>query len=398
MEENNDFDKLFGSNLPNFADTDWRNLEGQLEQHDLKRKFSRLLWAVPTVGAVMMAISGILYYQLNDTREKVRILENRLVKVYKHKKDEPEASPQKIILHDTIYRQVVIRQIIQEAQSHNSSITNNPEYINSAKKYEDNITENQLIIEREKYIGINKLLGKNSTLNSLNIATNIDLSKYKVINFPEDSLVEDNHFSLIPKSISIGILGGIQKPIGDDFENSGGREIGLRTVLGYNNSKGQERWGVVLDFQQSNLFFDNNRRDHFDKFGSPPIPKLNGEVPNKVDIPKFSSYKFGLGLRYNFLFSEKIKRYVSMGWIVQIPNQYNIDFHYIDQSIQPFTRKQESINHLLGINTGVNIPLSKDLALNGEVYFQSQLLNNPNPLDAQTVLGGRVGVNYRFGK
>ena len=397
MEENNDFDKLFGSNLPNFADTDWRNLEGQLERHDLKRKFSRLLWALPAVGAVMMAVSGILYYQLSDTREKVRILENRLVNVHKYMKGEPESSPQKIILYDTIYRQVVIRQIIRETQPYYSSLTNNPEYINPVK-YEGNITENQLIIEREKYIGINKLLSKNPTLNSLNVATNIDLSKYKGINFPEDSLEQDNHFSLIPKSISVGVLGGIQKPIGDDFENSGGREIGVRTVLGYHNSKGQERWGAVLDFQQSNLFFDNNRRDHFDKFGSPPIPRPNGEKPNKVGIPKFSSYKFGLGLRYNFLFSEKMKPYVGAGWIVQIPNQYNIDFHYMDQSIQPDTRKQESINHLLGINTGVNILLSKHLALNGEVYFQSQLLNNPNPLDAQTILGGRVGVNYRFGK
>ena len=159
MEENNDFDKLFGSNLPNFADRDWRNLEGQLEQHDLKRKFSRLMWTLPAVGAVMMAISGILYYQLNNTKEKMKILENKLVSAYQHTKAESELSPQKIILHDTIYRQVVIRQIIREIQPHNSNITNNPEYINSAK-YDDNLTKNQIIIEREKYIGINKLMGK----------------------------------------------------------------------------------------------------------------------------------------------------------------------------------------------------------------------------------------------
>ena len=397
MEENNDFDKLFGSNLPNFADRDWRNLEGQLEQHDLKRKFSRLMWTLPAVGAVMMAISGILYYHLNNTREQLRTLENKLVSAYNHKKSVPEISPQKIIMHDTIYRQVVIRQIIREIQPQISNITNNPDYLNSAK-FEDNITKDQVIIEREKYIGINKLMGKITKSNSLNFPMTADLLKYKVIEFPEDSLVENNHFSLIPNSVSFGIMGGIQKPIGDDFENSGGREIGLRTVLGYNNSKGQERWGVVLDFQQSNLFFDNNRRDHFDKFGSPPNPRPNGEIPSKVGIPKFSSYNIGLGLRYNFLFSEKIKPYLGAGWIVQIPNQYNIDFHYIDQSIQPDTRKQKSINHLLGINTGISIVLSKHLALNSEVYFQSQLLNNPNPLDAQTVLGGRIGVNYRFGK
>jgi len=405
MKENNDFDKLFGSNLPNFADRDWRNLEGQLEQHSLKRKFSRLMWALPVVGGVMMAISGILYYQLNNTREQMRMLENKLLSVYEHEKAEPKISPQKIILHDTIYRQVVIRQVLREIQPNSSNISNNPEYINSAK-HEDNITENQFITEREKYIGINKLLTKKVVPSSSNIPIINDLSKYKAIEFPKDSLVEDNHFSLIPKSVSVGFLGGIQKPIGDDFENSGGREIGFRTVLGYNNSKGQERWGVVLDFQQSNLFFDNNKKDHLDKFGSPPNSRQNSGILNKVGIPEFSSYKIGLGLRYNFLFSEKIKPYLGIGWTAQMPSQYKIDFHYIDQSgqynqsqsVQIDTRKQESINHLLGINTGVNISLSKHLILNSELSFQSQFLNNPNPLGAQTVIGGRVGVNYRFGE
>jgi hypothetical protein len=59
---------------------------------------------------------------------------------------------------------------------------------------------------------------------------------------------------------------------------------------------------------------------------------------------------------------------------------------------------QESTLHLLGINTGLNIMLSKHLALNGELYYQSQLFNNSlNTVDA-SVLGARVGVSYRFGR
>jgi opacity protein-like surface antigen len=399
MEEKNDFDKLFGSNLPNFADKDWRNLEGKLERHDLKKQFTRLLWALHALGGILMAISGILYYQLNQTRQQVRSLENRLVSVYEHKKAEPEISPQKIIIHDTIYKQIVIRQTIREIQTENQNLANNSNNI-YYEKYGDNFTENQVVTEREKYIGINKLLGKNPILNSSNIAVDTDLSKYKVIEFPEDSLEENNHFSLIPKSISVGILGGIQKPIGDDFEHSGGNDFGLRTVLGYNNSKGQERWGVVLDFQQSNLFFDNNKRDRFDKFGSPSDQKPIGQKPDlsRVDVTMYSSYKVGAGLRYNFLFSEKIKPYIGAGWAIQIPNKYNIDYHFSNQPTQTDTRKQESINHLWGISTGVNILLSSHLALNGEAYYQSQLSNNTNPLESQPVLGGRVGVSYRFGK
>jgi len=103
MEEKNDFDKLFGSNLPNFADKDWRNLEGQLDRHDLKKQFTRLLWALPALGGILITISGILYYQLNQTRQQVRTIENRLVRVFENKKKETDFSPQKIIIYDTIY-------------------------------------------------------------------------------------------------------------------------------------------------------------------------------------------------------------------------------------------------------------------------------------------------------
>ncbi len=397
MEEHNDFDKLFGSNLPNFADKDWRNLEGQLDRHDLKKQFTRLLWALPALGGILMAISGILYYQLNQTRQQVRSLENRLVSVYEHKKATPEISPPRIMIHDTIYKQIVIREI----QTENLNTTNNPNNI-YYEKYDNKFTENQIVTEREKYIGINKLLGKNPSLNSSNLAVNTDLSKYKVIAFPEDSLEEDNHFSLIPKSVMVGVLGGIQKPMGNDFEHGGGADVGLRTVLGYNNSKGQEHWGVVLDFQSSALSFDNNSRDKFGKFGSPPNDKQqpNGQKPDldRVDIPMYSSYKIGVGLRYNFLFNEKIKPYIGAGWTIQIPNQYSIDYHFSNQPTQTDTRKPESINHLWGINTGINVLLSKHLALNGEAYYQSQLTSNTNPLESQPVLGGRIGVSYRFGK
>lgn len=398
MEEKNDFDKLFGSNLPNFADKDWRNLEGQLDRHDLKRQFTRLLWALPALGGILMTISGILYYQLNQTRQKVQTLESRLVSVYEHKKTDPEISPQKIIIHDTIYRQIVIRQTIKEIQTKNQNSINNPNNIYYAK-YGDNFTENQGITEREKYVGINKLLGKNPVLNANNMAINNDLSKYKVIEFPEDSLVEDNHFSLIPKSVSIGLMGGIQKPIGHDFENSGGTDIGFRTVLGYNNSKGQERWGVVLDYQQSSLSFDF-RRDGMERFPMPKYPRQNGNQPNKAEIPKLSITKIGIGGRYNLLFSEKIKPYFGASWNIQLPNLFDIGFRFDDQTKDNEIRSQETITHLIGVNTGVNIELSRHLAFNSEVYYQKPLMqesNTNNTIAVPTVLGGRVGLSYRFG-
>ncbi len=407
MEGKNDFDKLFGSNLPNFADKDWRNLEGQLDRHDLKKQFTKLLWALPALGGILMAISGILYYQLNQTRQQVRSLEDRLVSVYEHKKALPEISPQKIVIHDTIYKQIVIRQTIKEIQTENSNLANNPSNI-YYQKYGENFTENQGITEREKYIGINKLLGKNPTLNSSTLAVDTDLSKYKVIEFLEDSLVEDNHFSLIPKSVSVGVLGGVQKPIGDGFENFGGREIGLRAVLGYNNSKGQERWGVVFDVQQSTMFFDRdgkslnrNERDKLDQLVPPPGPRPNGTIPElkRVEYPKHSSFQLGVGLRYNLLISERIKPYFGANWNVKIPYTYNKGLHYEDMNAPLPAPSDASMMSLLGVNTGVNFLLSNKLSINSEVYFHSPISKNQNnDNDAPTLLGGRVGVSYRFGK
>jgi hypothetical protein len=405
MNEQKDFDKLFGSNLPNFADKDWRNLEGQLERHDLKKQLTRLLWALPALGGLLMAISGILYYQLNQTRQQVRSLESQLVGVYERKKAEPEISPQKIMIHDTIYKQIVIRQTIREIQTENQNLINNPSNI-YYQKYGENFTENQEITEREKYIGINKLLGKNAKLNSSNLAVDSDLSKYKVIEFPEDSLEENNHFSLIPKSVSVGVIGGVQKPMGNEFDNGAGKEFGFRTVLGYNNSKGQERWGVVLDFQQSSISFDKdgkslnrNERDKLDKIVPPPGPRPNGTIPElkRVEYPTHSSFQVGVGLRYNLLFSDKIKPYFGVNWNVKIPYQYNRGLHYEDMNVPLSAPSDAATINMLGINSGVNFLISNKLSINSEVYYHAELNKNTDN-DASAVLGGRVGVSYRFGR
>jgi hypothetical protein len=104
-------------------------------------------------------------------------------------------------------------------------------------------------------------------------------------------------------------------------------------------------------------------------------------------------------LRYNLLFSEKIKPYFGANWNIKIPYQYNKQVYYEDLN-DPLTAPSEaSTINMLGINSGVNILLSKKLSLNSEVYFHSQLTKNQNTdNEASSVLGGRVGVSYRFGR
>ncbi len=402
MEEQKDFDDLYSSKLPNFANNDWRALEGQLERHDLKRQLKKLMWALPAVGGIMLAVSSVLYYQLNRTKEQVNILENKLVRAYQQRQVQPDVSPQKIIIHDTIYRQVIIRQVVHEKTYKNPILTNNQNNI-YYEKYGENSTENQIFTEREKFVDIHKLSGKNLILSTTNIGVTNDFAKYKGESFPEDSVVEENHFSLIPKSASIGLLAGVLKPTGEDFENGGGHDIGLRAVLGYHNRQGLERWGIVLDFQQSNLYFENDKREKFGHFGTPPNPKPFTNI-KKIEVPQFSFYNLGLGLRYNLLFNEKFKPYFGLNWNIQLPNQYNIDYQYEDLSKISNSNIAISTMHLLGANVGANLALSNHLIATGEMYYKSQLSNSSNgnlnqlngTLPSQAILGGRVGISYRF--
>ena len=61
-----DFDKLYGSKLPDFTSSDWRMMEGALDRHDLKRKLTRLMWALPVLGSLLLGVSATLFYQLKE--------------------------------------------------------------------------------------------------------------------------------------------------------------------------------------------------------------------------------------------------------------------------------------------------------------------------------------------
>ena len=398
-----DFDKLYGSKLPDFTSSDWRMMEGALDRHDLKRKLTRLMWALPVLGGLLLGVSATLFYQLKQTQNHVKTLENQLVNVYEKRPSRTdETPPPPIIVHDTIYKHIVMRQIVRETTSENSNLTNPSNNI-YYQQYDKTNTENQIVLEREKFIGLNELTGKDVVVNSTLMNNQKDFSTYKGENIPEDSLVEENHFSLIPKTVMVGVLGGVQQLEGDEFERGKGFNIGFRTVLGYNNSKGQERWGIVLDVQQNSFLLGYDRKEKFDRFGTPPNPKPSGGFPpqvRKVEIPKFSSVQLGAGLRYNLLFSEKIKPYFGLNWSFQIPTHYDIEYSYEDPNISPqsIAKSQQSTIQLLGGNVGLNMVLSKRFNIGGELFYQSPISKITNAADVNmpNALGVRVGMSYRL--
>lgn len=393
-----DFDRLFGSKLPNFAGSDWREMEGRLERRDLKRKITRLLWALPSVAGVMLAVSAVLYHRLDQTQQKVKELESRLVNIHS-RKVQSDTIVQKTVVYDTIYQKVIIPQPLVDVSTHKKTVLSDNQNNIYYAKYDNKITEGESFIEREKYVGIHALKAKKASLFASNLESPDSTIVPKLITFEEDSVVFENHFSLIPKSVSLGLLGGVQMPIGQEYEHGGGSQFGFRTVLGYHNSKGLERWGVVLDFQKNNLFFENNKEEGWKKFdgGNGSIGGA-GKPPKKVDIPKFSTYQVSVGLRYNLLFSNKFKPYFGASWSLQLPNHYDINYYYDDPSnTQSASGQQSSVVNLYGVNTGFNFYFSNRLLASAELYLQGQALKNPNPMEAPATLGGRIGIHYRFG-
>jgi hypothetical protein len=396
-----DFDKLYSSKLPDFTSSDWRAMEGALDRHELKRKLTRLMWALPVLGGLLLGVSAIVFYQLKQTQNHVKNLESQLVNAYEKKPPKVENVPPPIIVHDTIYKHIYVRQIVRENYpSNTNNLANNLNNI-YYEKYDKTNTENQTILEREKFIGLNELEGK-GVVSTNKMSSPRDFSTYKGETFPEDSLIEQNHFSLIPKSVTLSALAGIHQSQGDEDEKGKGFNFGFRTVLGYHNSKGQERWGIVLDIQQQNNFLlGYNKKDKFGRFGPPPNPRPNtGQNPalRKLEIPRFSFVQIGAGLRYNLLFSEKIKPYFGLNWSFQIPTRYDIEYSYEDPNINMETiAKSQEMLQLLGGNVGLNVQLSKRFALGGEVFYQAPISKINLTQDViPHALGGRVGVSYRI--
>ena len=387
-----DFDKLYSSKLPDFTSSDWRMMEGALDRHDLKKKLTRLMWALPVLGVLLLGVSATLFYQLKQTQNNVRNLESQLVSVYEKKPIKIDETPPPIILHDTIYKNIIIRQIVRETNPENTNLANNPNNI-YYEKYDKTNTENQIVVlEREKIIGLNELEGKVVVVNTTKMSKPKDFSAYKGGIIPEDSLVADNNFSLIPKSVTVSVLGGLQQSqIQDDEHGGRGANINLRTVLGYNNGKGQERWGLVLDFQQSNTFRGKNDPNGYG--GKPPRGN-----PNRVE--KVSSLtQFNIGLRYNLLFNKKIEPYFGVNWGFQIPIRNYREYHTDNQPNVPIDvidePQQTASQQILGVNLGVNLKVLRRLSVNGEMFYQTPISTANNLLESNTV-GGRIGVSYRL--
>jgi len=200
-----DFDKLFGSQLPDLADKNWGKLQDKLQNFNLERRLSRLVWALwglGIFGGMMMAAMGGMYYQMAQNKQKVKGLENSLVAVHQQNYLKYDTIHQKVIIHDTIYRTSVYHtKTIDGLPLSPNTIAQNQGNDNVYyQKNENGINQESTIIERNKYLDLQLISAKQTIFDKFRYTLK------KIINpdsLAEDSVVNVPKFSLIPASVQV---------------------------------------------------------------------------------------------------------------------------------------------------------------------------------------------------
>lgn len=395
------FDNIFGSQLPDLADKNWDKLQGKLERFNLQRKLATMalaLYGLAIFSGLMMGVLGIMYYKMAENTRKTKELEISLVASYQKKRPVNDTVHQKVMVFDTVYRTI----FVTKKYNNNSENNTNRQVIDQENIYyqQPDHTNNQqiLIVEREKFLNLRKINAKESIFDKMQIAK---LNLIKIDSISNDTIKNAPKFSLKPNSVSIGFMSSYLVPSGNAFPVGDGIDFGLRTVLGYNNGKGQERWGVVLDIQKSKSFMKNEELVK-GIFNLPPnIPQQIDAQTKGGNVKEVSSYQFGIGLRYNVLVNRNLQPYIGLNWSMQIPNAYEINYLVEDKVDQQLKRTPISyynlkpIYNILGANVGINSKFSNRISGGLELYYQKQnvaLIETPN------VFGTRVSLNYHFGK
>lgn len=396
--EGHDFDKLFGSKLPDLADKNWSKLETKLEKFNLERKLAKLSWALWGLGGLsglLLGITSILYYQSSLHEEQISSLKRHIASNNHQSYLKADTIYRKVILYDTVYQTVSIqsKKVAQEQDLTNVTPSKYKDPISEVTDLESIITKNTESPQMKNLVALN---GKKAFFNPIEAT----LSPFEFHN-EVDSSETATTFSLKPASVNIGLIAGYGQLFGELFGFGDGLQAGVRTQLGYNNRSGKERWGVILDVQRSIFSFDPRGDGRLKNRIPNNLPNIVDPRLNEAHVEAFAAYQIGIGFRYNLLFSSKLKPYLGINWAIQLPSYYKVHYSLDASGSQvsedydkTYNTNLAAIPNILGVNVGLNYQLSPRLSTGLEVYFQSQLAREATTPD---ILGGRLGVHYRLG-
>ncbi len=200
---------------------------------------------------------------------------------------------------------------------------------------------------------------------------------------------------LKPFSVAAGVSAGLLFPLAEGIEESSrGVMAGLRLTMKYS-----PRWSVVFDAQRNNMRF-HQKGDYANSF-IPRVPPPNPQAKlYEAEVYEYSSWQFGLGAQYTVLDRFRWKPYVRLGWALQKPTHYLIEYKFVDankeqiESYNTFRNQPHSADIVQGA-VGVSYALGERLTASGEATYQQQWGSSHQ---TPNLLGIKASVVYRLSK
>lgn len=228
-------------------------------------------------------------------------------------------------------------------------------------------------------------------------------TKYKIVvtdkeapTVPQQSQTEQNKArKLKPLSIAAGVSAGLLSPLAEGIEESSrGVMAGLRLTMKYSS-----RWSVVFDAQRNNMRF--HQQGEYGHSFLPSIAPPNPQAKlHEAEVYEYSSWQFGLGAQYTVLDRFRWKPYVRLGWALQKPTHYLIEYKFVDankEQIESYNtfRNQPHIADIVQGAIGVSYALGERLTASGEATYQQQWGSSHQ---TPNLLGIKASVVYRLSK
>ncbi len=201
--------------------------------------------------------------------------------------------------------------------------------------------------------------------------------------------------ALSPKFFKIGVSAGWIYANSAELMHEGGFSCNMRGQIGLTR-----HWSLTAGFSMGMMHYKSHIPEAI--LGAPGLPVLPSMDHHfaEMDVTGQKFRQFDLGLRYTFAHLGKPRPFLGLGWGRQTLLPFTIEYeiqHEPSGAIQKAAFEvaaQTKLRNILGLNTGIELPLSPRLDLNLEGFYQRQW-KKPNR-KAPDLTGIRAGLNWLF--
>lgn len=351
--------------------------------------------------AALMSSNAVWWHssqcdQIARTRLEAQVID--LQKINSKLASTQETQPHKAI-RDTLWRTVYIRssekRYEQSASSEKSGFTDSVQTVPGK-------TSN--MISDDKIASDSILKTSDSTLAEHSSLSLIDTSKFK-LDFPESLLEAEKKpvepfadkllDALRPKFFKVGVNIGWLYANSTGLMHEGGILYNLRGEIGLSR-----HWSVMANLGMGRLHYKAHSPEAI--LGAPDFPMLPSMEHHltEMDVTGQKIHQFGLGLRYTFAQPGKPRPFLGIDWSGQTLMPFTIEYeiqHEPTGSIQKAVLEVTSrtrMRNILGLEAGIQMPLSPRFDLSLEGFYQRQW-KKPSSI-APDFLGIQAGINWLF--